>query len=287
MLNALSGRTHEVRLRSLPATAQPGRSAAGDDARHLPPADGAGVERYVASNEWEGRAGAYAIQGLGAAPRRADRRRLPERRRAAGGAARRVCSRERFPGAVRLRLEHEQHDPGEDEQRARQSGRRDALREDTLPASSVAITIDEERTASTGAAAPCRSASSPSMNEPNANAAAISGEPVQLPAQRGQPDERRVDEAGPEQHEHVVREGAGVLDADPVDERVRGDRRGGRRRRRSNARASPSPCGPAHEQDAGRDQERRRRPRARRCDGRAAATRGESVSTGAIPRVSG
>ena len=38
----------------------------GDDARHVPRADAARLATYVAAGEWEGRAGAYAMQGFGA-----------------------------------------------------------------------------------------------------------------------------------------------------------------------------------------------------------------------------
>ena len=66
MLEALSGKTHEVVSGLCLLT------TAWDDTRYevtrvsfrdLTPRD---VARYVASGEWDGRAGAYAIQGLGA-----------------------------------------------------------------------------------------------------------------------------------------------------------------------------------------------------------------------------
>ena len=67
MLALLSGRDPRGRLRALPARAGLGGDGAGDDARHLPEALGPGdLDRYLASGEWEGRAGGYAIQGLGA-----------------------------------------------------------------------------------------------------------------------------------------------------------------------------------------------------------------------------
>ena len=86
--------------------------------------------RYLASGEWEGRAGAYAIQGLGALARRADRGRLPERRRA----ARRRCSspaRRALPRRLRLRLSSEQRAarPREDDQRAGEAAARDVFSE--------------------------------------------------------------------------------------------------------------------------------------------------------------
>ena len=68
MLEALGGRDARGRLGPLPASRPVGRSVEhGDDARDLPPADRRATSpRYVARGEWEGRAGAYAIQGLGA-----------------------------------------------------------------------------------------------------------------------------------------------------------------------------------------------------------------------------
>jgi len=70
-LEALSGRTHAVLTGVVllgPRTAQGEASERSGVARstvtfrHL---DAATLERYVASGEWRGRAGAYAIQGLG------------------------------------------------------------------------------------------------------------------------------------------------------------------------------------------------------------------------------
>jgi septum formation protein len=66
MLGALAGRVHEV-VSGL-CLLRDGREAVEHDVtrvffRRLTPHD---VERYVASGEWEGRAGAYAIQGFGA-----------------------------------------------------------------------------------------------------------------------------------------------------------------------------------------------------------------------------
>ncbi len=62
---ALGAHAH-CRLRSLPARSRRRRRRARADGRHLPPAcPGARSSAYVASGEWEGRAGAYAIQGLG------------------------------------------------------------------------------------------------------------------------------------------------------------------------------------------------------------------------------
>jgi nucleoside triphosphate pyrophosphatase len=66
MLRSLSGRVHEVVsglcLRA-PGWEELHRVVTAVSFRALPPAE---VEHYVASGEWEGRAGAYAIQGLGA-----------------------------------------------------------------------------------------------------------------------------------------------------------------------------------------------------------------------------
>ena len=67
MLEALSGRTHEV-VSGLCLRTQAWEEAGSEITRvtfrELTPRD---VAAYVASGEWEGRAGAYAIQGLGAA----------------------------------------------------------------------------------------------------------------------------------------------------------------------------------------------------------------------------
>jgi septum formation protein len=65
MLETLSGRTHTVRSGLCLLT--PGWELLEDDAtdvrfRALTPRD---IGGYVASGEWEGRAGGYAIQGLG------------------------------------------------------------------------------------------------------------------------------------------------------------------------------------------------------------------------------
>jgi septum formation protein len=66
MLDSLSGKTHEVvsGLALLtPAWEEVHREVTRVTFRPLTPRD---LARYVASREWEGRAGAYAIQGLGA-----------------------------------------------------------------------------------------------------------------------------------------------------------------------------------------------------------------------------
>ncbi len=66
MLESLSGKTHEV-VSGLalitPAWEEVHREVTQVTFRRLTPRD---LARYVASCEWEGRAGAYAIQGLGA-----------------------------------------------------------------------------------------------------------------------------------------------------------------------------------------------------------------------------
>jgi septum formation protein len=67
MLQALSGRTHEVISGLCLRTStweERGEASTLVTFRRLAPQD---VARYVAAKEWEGRAGAYAIQGLGAA----------------------------------------------------------------------------------------------------------------------------------------------------------------------------------------------------------------------------
>jgi len=66
MLDSLSGRTHEV-VSGLalitPAWEEVHRETTRVTFRHLTPRD---LSHYVAYGEWEGRAGGYAIQGLGA-----------------------------------------------------------------------------------------------------------------------------------------------------------------------------------------------------------------------------
>jgi septum formation protein len=66
MLELLSGRTHEVVsgvcLRT-PAWEELHRATTRVTFRRLTPRD---LAHYLASGEWQGRAGAYAIQGLGA-----------------------------------------------------------------------------------------------------------------------------------------------------------------------------------------------------------------------------
>ena len=108
MLERLSGRTHEVVLGSLPAHAGVGGAARRDDARHLPRLTPRDLAHYLAAGEWEGRAGAYAIQGLGAS--------LVERIEGdylnvvgLPGALLVVCSRA-LPGRLRVRLMPRVHD---------------------------------------------------------------------------------------------------------------------------------------------------------------------------------
>ena len=67
MLESLAGRHARGRLGPVPAHRGAGRSSRRETTlvtfRPLTPRE---LGRYVASGEWEGRAGAYAIQGLGA-----------------------------------------------------------------------------------------------------------------------------------------------------------------------------------------------------------------------------
>ena len=66
MLAELSGRTHQVI--SGVCLLGPGVRCVEDATTHVTfrPTDATEIERYVSSGEWEGRAGSYAIQGLGA-----------------------------------------------------------------------------------------------------------------------------------------------------------------------------------------------------------------------------
>ncbi len=80
---ALAGRTHEV-VSGL-CLLGPGWAAASRMRRRTSPSGRSPpteIERYLAAGEWEGRAGSYAIQGLGARLVARHRRRLPQRRRA-------------------------------------------------------------------------------------------------------------------------------------------------------------------------------------------------------------
>jgi septum formation protein len=67
MVGRLSGRTHDVVSGLCLRTEEweeAGRAVTAVTFRELTPRD---IERYVTAGEWQGRAGAYAIQGLGAA----------------------------------------------------------------------------------------------------------------------------------------------------------------------------------------------------------------------------
>ena len=65
--SALAGRTHEVVSGLCLRTPAWEELRTRGDARDVPPARRRATSRaYVASGEWEGRAGAYAIQGCGA-----------------------------------------------------------------------------------------------------------------------------------------------------------------------------------------------------------------------------
>jgi septum formation protein len=67
-LEALSGRAHEVLSGVVvidPSTPPPERSALARTEVRFRSLDPATLDLYLASGEWRGRAGAYAIQGLG------------------------------------------------------------------------------------------------------------------------------------------------------------------------------------------------------------------------------
>jgi septum formation protein len=66
MLGALGGRTHEVVSGLCLRTPEWEELHAETTTVTFRPLSAADVERYLAAGEWEGRAGAYAIQGLGA-----------------------------------------------------------------------------------------------------------------------------------------------------------------------------------------------------------------------------
>jgi septum formation protein len=68
MLERLSGRTHRVRTAVCAiASGHAARAIAVDSAVELRALSRADVDGYVASGEWRGKAGAYAVQGIGAA----------------------------------------------------------------------------------------------------------------------------------------------------------------------------------------------------------------------------
>ena len=130
MLETLSGRTHEVVsglcLRT-PAWEELARETTCVTFRALTPRE---LAHYLASGEWEGRAGALRDPGPRREPRRADRGRLPERRRPAGraarAAARRALPRRRTASARRA----QQRDAAEDERSSpRRGGRATSLGE--------------------------------------------------------------------------------------------------------------------------------------------------------------
>jgi len=66
MLGALAGRTHVVVSGVCLIEGERVRTAAAQTAVEFRALDPAGVAAYVRTGEWEGRAGAYAIQGRGA-----------------------------------------------------------------------------------------------------------------------------------------------------------------------------------------------------------------------------
>ena len=66
MLDALGGRTHEVVSGLCLRTAEWEELHVETTIVTFRRLSAAAIERYVAAGEWEGRAGAYAIQGLGA-----------------------------------------------------------------------------------------------------------------------------------------------------------------------------------------------------------------------------
>ena len=141
-------------------------------------------------------------------PGRADRRRLPERRRSAGRAAR-CGSCQSASSAIPAKTSTEP---------ARRP--RETCSASSGPRAAVAITTDDERTASTEAALPWRSASSPSVNEPTIRERRDADGPAELAPDRPRADERRIDQARQRERQHEVRQRAGVLDPDAVDERV-------------------------------------------------------------------
>jgi septum formation protein len=64
-LDALSGRTHEVFTGLALLEGGSSRTGVERTAVTFHPLDAAAIERYVATGEWRGRAGGYAVQGEG------------------------------------------------------------------------------------------------------------------------------------------------------------------------------------------------------------------------------
>jgi septum formation protein len=67
MLRALAGRTHVVMTGLVLITSEGERTALSSADVHMRPMDEAMVQWYLAQGEWQGRAGAYAVQGAGGA----------------------------------------------------------------------------------------------------------------------------------------------------------------------------------------------------------------------------
>ena len=98
MLERSSGRTHEV-VSGLCLRTHAWEELHAETTRvTFRPLTRASSARYVASGEWEGRAGGVCDPGSRREPRRAHRRRLPERRRPARLRCSCGCSPQRFPG---------------------------------------------------------------------------------------------------------------------------------------------------------------------------------------------
>lgn len=66
MLRALSGRVHQVMTGVVLITSRGETEALSVAEVHMRPLDAPTVEWYLEQGEWQGRAGAYAIQGAGA-----------------------------------------------------------------------------------------------------------------------------------------------------------------------------------------------------------------------------
>ncbi|HUY72189.1 MAG TPA: Maf family nucleotide pyrophosphatase [Gaiellaceae bacterium] len=221
MLELLAGRTHEVVsglcLRT-PAWEELHTDTTRVFFRELTPRD---LGRYLASGEWEGRAGAYAIQGLGGS--------LVERIEGdylnvvglPGGLLVRLLAT-RFPGAYGFgytassatsantitapapRAVPSGYPPGE---QGCDHDRRGAHREHRSRSPAPELEQPEHERGEHGRGGRKRE------------------RPDRTPDRR-EPDHRRIDEARPEQEEQVVAERPGPLDPRAVDERIGGARRG-------------------------------------------------------------